>query len=239
MEIRPALDVRAGRVVRLGQHGDFATETAYAEDLDAAIGLARGYVAAGARRLHVVDLDAARGAGDNRALVGRLVAEAGAEVEVAGGIRSLADAERWLTAGAAAVVMGTAAVRDPVLLAQVAMAYPGRVAAALDVRKGRAAIAGWTSIQELTVAEVLARWEDAALEAVIVTSVDRDGTLAGPDVELLDTAVAATRHPVAYSGGVANLADIRTVAAAGAVAVILGKSLLEGHIPLADALAFS
>lgn len=239
MQIRPALDVRAGRVVRLGQHGDFATETAYAEDPDAAVGLARGYIVAGAHRLHVVDLDAARGAGDNRALVERLVAEVGAQVEVAGGIRSLADAERWLTVGAIAVVVGTAAVRDPALLAQMAMAYPGRVAAALDVRGGRAAIAGWASIQELTVVEVLARWEDAPLEGVIVTSVDRDGTLAGPDVELLDTALAATRHPVAYSGGVASLADIRTVAAAGAAAVILGKSLLEGHIPLAEALALS
>src|SRR5262245_64401416 len=112
MRIVPALDLRAGRVVRLGEHGDFARERAYADGPDAAVALARRYVDAGAARLHVVDLEAARGTGDNRELVGRLVAEAGAEVEVAGGVRSAEAAARWLDVGAAAVIMGTAAVRD-------------------------------------------------------------------------------------------------------------------------------
>src|SRR5215470_14098311 len=107
MRIVPALDLRGGRVVRLGEHGDFARERAFADDPDAAVALATRYVEAGARRLHVVDLDAARGAGDNRDLVSRLVAEAGAEVQVAGGVRSAADADRWMSAGAAAVAMGT------------------------------------------------------------------------------------------------------------------------------------
>jgi len=237
VRILPALDLRGGRVVRLGEHGDFARERAYAEGPDAAVALARRYIEAGARRLHVVDLDAARGDGDNRWLVGRLVAEAGAEVEVAGGVRSEEIAARWLEAGAAAVVMGTAAVRDPALLTRVAAAHPGRVLAAIDVLGGRPAVKGWGELIDLTVTEALARWADAPVAGLVATSVDRDGTLSGPDVALLAEVVRGTDRPVTYSGGVASLADLRIVAAAGAAAVILGRSLLEGHVPLAAALA--
>lgn len=239
MRIVPALDLRGGRVVRLGEHGDFGSERAYADGPDAAVALARRYVEAGAGRLHVVDLDAARGSGDNRGLVARLVAEAGAEVQVSGGIRSAEAAARWLDAGAGAVVMGTAAVRDPALLAAVAAAHPGRVLAALDVRHGRPAVAGWGEVTGLSVDQALARWADAPVAGVVVTSIDRDGTLAGPDVALLAGVLRRTSRPVTYSGGIACVADLRAVAAAGAAAVILGRSLLEGLIPLADALELS
>ena len=239
MRIVPALDLRGGRVVRLGEHGDFGRERAYAASPEAAVALARRYVGAGARRLHVVDLDGARGSGDNRALIGRLVADAGAEVQVSGGVRTAEAASRWLDAGAAAVVMGTAAVRDPALLARVAAAHPGRVLAALDVRGGRPAVRGWGEVAELTVAEMLARWAGAPVAGLVLTSVDRDGTLSGPDLTLLAEVVRRTDLPVTYSGGVGSLADVRAVAAAGASAVILGRSLLEGLIPLADALAQS
>jgi len=203
------------------------------------VALARRYVQAGAARLHVVDLDAARGSGDNRELVGRLVAEARAEVEVSGGVRSAESAARWLSAGAAAVAMGTAAVRDPDLLAAVAAAHPGRVLAALDVRGGRPAVTGWGEVADLTVAEMLTRWSAAPLAGLVVTSVDRDGTLGGPDVALLTEVVGRAPWPVTYSGGVSSLADVRAVAAAGAAAVILGRSLLEGLIPLDEALSLS
>lgn len=239
MRIVPALDLRGGRVVRLGEHGDFGHERAYAAGPEAAVELASAYVQAGARRLHVVDLDAARGAGDNRELVRRLVVEARAEVQVAGGVRSAAGADGWIAAGAAAVAMGTAAVRDPALLARVARRHPGRVLAALDVRAGRPAISGWGEVADLTVAEVLARWADAPLAGLVVTSVDRDGTLAGPDLALLAEVTAAAVVPVTYSGGIGSIADVRAVASAGAAAVILGRSLLEGLVGLADVLALS
>ena len=203
------------------------------------VALARRYVEAGATRLHVVDLDAARGSGDNRELVRRLVVEAAAEVEVSGGVRSAASAAAWLAAGAAAVAMGTAAVRDPDLLAAVAAAHPGRVLAALDVRGGRPAVTGWDEVADLTVAEMLDRWAAAPLAGLVFTSVDRDGTLGGPDVGLLAEVVRRAPWPVTYSGGVASLADVRSVAAAGAAAVILGRSLLEGLVPLDEALALS
>lgn len=239
MRIVPALDLRGGRVVRLGEHGDFARERAFAASPDAVVALASQYVEAGARRLHVVDLDAARGTGHNRDLVARLVSEAGAEVQVAGGVRSAADADRWIAVGAAAVAMGTAAVRDPALLARVARRHPGRVLAALDVRGGRPAVSAWGEIADLTVAEMLARWADAPLAGLVVTSVDRDGSLAGPDLGLLGEVTAITDVPVTYSGGVGSLADVRSVARAGATAVILGRSLLEGLVRLADVLALS
>lgn len=239
MRIVPALDLRGGRVVRLGEHGDFGSERAYADGPDASVALARRYVEAGAGRLHVVDLDAARGSGDNRGVVARLVEEAGAEVQVSGGVRSAEAAARWLDAGAGAVVMGTAAVREPALLAAVAAAHPGRVLAALDVRDGRPAVAGWGEVTGLTVDEALARWKDAPVAGVVVTSIDRDGTLGGPDMALLARVLRGTSRPVTYSGGVGSLADLRAVAAAGAAAVILGRSLLEGLVPLAEALALS
>lgn len=239
MMVLPALDLLAGRVVRLGVGGDFARPTAYADGPDDAVVLAGRYVVAGARRLHVVDLDAARASGHNGPLVQRLVVEAGAEVEVAGGVRSLEDAKRWLEFGAAGVVMGTAAVRDVELLARVAATYPGRVLAALDVRDGRPAVGGWSEVEELSVGAVLKRWQEVGLAGVIVTSVDRDGTLLGPDVGLLTEVLSATRFPVTYSGGVASLDDLRVVASAGAAGVILGRSLLEGRIRLDEAFSVS
>lgn len=237
MRVLPALDLLAGRVVRLGEHGDFTRPKAYADQADDALRLARRYAAAGAPRLHVVDLDAARGSGDNRALVQRLIAEAGAEVEVAGGVRSEAAAERWVECGAAAVVMGTAAVRDPALLSRVAAAHPGRVLAALDVREGRSVVRGWSEMEQLSVADVLSRWERASVAGIVVTSVDRDGTLRGPDLDLLSEVLSRTELPVTYSGGIASLDDLGAVAAAGAAGVILGRSLLEGLIQITDALS--
>ncbi len=233
MQVIPSLDLRAGRVVRL-LHGDFARQTAYAGD---AMALASTYAEAGATRLHVVDLDAARGEAGNRALIERLVAGAGLEVQVAGGVRSRDDAARWLGAGAAAAVMGTTAVRDPEVLAAVAGEFPGRVLAALDVRAGRPAVSGWSASVNRTVADMLGAWAGALLGGVILTSIDRDGTLAGPDLAVLAEADAATRHPLTYSGGIGSLEHLEAVAEAGAAAVILGKSLLEGRFQIAEALS--
>jgi phosphoribosylformimino-5-aminoimidazole carboxamide ribotide isomerase len=234
--VLPSLDLTGGRAVRLVR-GDLGQQKSYASDPEAVVALARRLSAAGARRLHVVDLDAATGLGSNRRLVERLVSGAGLEVQVAGGVRSEEDAARWLESGAAAVVMGTAAVRQPETLAAVAGAHPGRVLAALDVRAGRPAVTGWSAVEETGVAAVLGLWEGLPLEGVILTSVDRDGTLAGPDLDLLALARRTTRHRLTYSGGVASLADLDALAEAGATAVILGKSLLEGLVPLSEALS--
>jgi phosphoribosylformimino-5-aminoimidazole carboxamide ribotide isomerase len=232
MEPIPALDIRGGLVVRL-LRGDFDREQVYGAD---PVGHAIAYARAGARRLHVVDLDAAAGRGSNRAVVERLVAAAGIEVQVAGGVRTASDVEAWLAVGATGVVMGTAAVRDPRLLAAVAERHPGRVAAALDLRAGRPAVSGWLETEELEVEAVLDRWAAAPLRAVVLTSIDRDATLAGPDLRALRRVLGLTRHPVVYSGGIASAADIAAVAEAGAAGVILGKALLEGRLTVEEAL---
>ncbi|MFZ0216335.1 MAG: 1-(5-phosphoribosyl)-5-[(5-phosphoribosylamino)methylideneamino] imidazole-4-carboxamide isomerase [Candidatus Dormiibacterota bacterium] len=229
----PALDLRGGRVVRL-RTGDFAQETAYTSD---PLPLALAYREAGATRLHVVDLDAARGAGDQRELVRRLVSETDLAVQVAGGVREEQDVERWLAAGAAGVVMGTTAVRAQQRLRDIAAAHPGRVQAALDVRAGTPAVAGWLEADTtFDVPGILGAWAGAALAGVILTSIDRDGTLAGPDIDVLAAARRATAFPLTYSGGIARVEDLAAVAAQGADAVILGKSLLEGRFTLREAL---
>ncbi len=233
MLIIPALDLRAGGVVRLLK-GDFARETGYPTD---ALVQAQQYAEAGARRLHVVDLDGARGSGDNRKVIERLIRELNIEVQVAGGIRSLESASRWLEAGAAAVVLGTVAVKEPERLNEVAAQLPGRVLAALDARAARPAVTGWSELADLSLAEVLEGWAAAPLAGVIVTSIDRDGTLAGPDLDLLAEARRSGSHPVTYSGGISSLDDVAAVAAAGAAGVILGKALLEGHVDLREALS--
>ncbi len=233
MKVIPALDLRGGRVVRL-RTGDFKQETTYSHD---PLALARAYEAAGAGVLHLVDLDAARGAPAQDALVRQVVEGTHLAVQVAGGVRDEATAGRWLDAGAASVVMGTTAVRHPALLAEVARAHPGRVQAALDVRRGGApAVAGWLESEAgLTIPELLGLWDAAPLAGVILTSIDRDGTLLGPDLDVLRLARGSTRHRLTYSGGIGALRDLPTVAEAGADAAILGKSLLEGRFTYAEA----
>ena len=219
--------------MRLRQ-GDFAHEKAYGRD---AVERAREYAAAGAERLHLVDLDAAAGAGSNRDLVARVVESAGIEVQVGGGVRSPADVEDWLAVGAAGVVMGTTAVRQPGILREVADRHPGRVLGALDVKAGRPAVTGWTAVEERGLEALLSEWEAAPLGGVILTCIDRDGTLAGPALETLRQVLETTRHPVTYSGGIASLGDLEALRQAGAEAAILGKSLLEARFTLREAIA--
>lgn len=233
MELIPAIDLLDGRCVRLEQ-GDFSRATFY--DFDP-VELARQAGRHGIRRLHVVDLDAARGSGDNREMVDRIVRESSLEVQVAGGVRDLGAVERWLAAGAAGVVMGTAAVRDPDLLVTCASLHPGRVLAALDLLAGRPAIAGWQELGAMDLAHLLHRWEQAPLAAVVLTSVDRDGTLQGPDLDSLRRVRRHTSQWVLYSGGIASAEHIRDLRENGAAGVILGKALLEGRLELEDALA--
>jgi len=227
----PAIDIMNGQCVRLVQ-GDFDQRTVYSDD-PATIAL--DFARAGAIRLHVVDLDAARGEGDNRGVIERVI-EAGLTVQVAGGLRTAAQVEAWIGAGAGAVVMGTAAVREPELLAACATANPGHVMAALDVRDGRPAVSGWTETEPLHISELIPRWNVLPLAGVILTCTERDGTLAGPDLDTLARVLTMTQLPVQYGGGISSLNDIRRVRETGAAGVILGRSLYEGKLSLEQAL---
>ncbi len=232
MLVIPAIDILGGRCVRLTQ-GDYNNPTVYADD---PVEVAKRFAAAGAKRVHVVDLDAARGSASNRPVITRMLEQSGIELQVAGGVRSAETVAALLELGAHWVVMGTAAVRDPHLFDRCAIQHPGRILAALDVRDHKAAVGGWLDTDPVAIGALVGRWEFLPLAGVILTSVDRDGTMTGPDLETLGKVRKMTKLELQYSGGVTSVEDLVRVRAAGAQGVILGKALYEGRITLEQAL---
>lgn len=233
MVVIPAIDILGGRCVRLLQ-GDYSQSTAYS---DHPVEVAKRFAASGAARLHIVDLDAARGSGDNRTVIDAVLQQSALDLQVAGGVRSLEAVSSLLGAGAQWVVMGTAAVREPAVLEQCARAYPGRVLVALDVRDGHPAVKGWLETETMTISDLAGQWDRLPIAGMVLTCIDRDGTLSGPDLETLDNVRQMTDLYLEYSGGISSVEDIRHVAAAGAQACILGKALYEGRVKLEDALS--
>lgn len=233
MLVIPAIDILGGRCVRLWQ-GDFDQSTTYSDDPAA---MTMDFERSGAQRVHVVDLDAARSTGDNRAAIEALITSSSLTVQVAGGIRSSEQIDAWLAVGATAVVMGTAAVREPELLAECAHKHAGQVLAALDIRDGKPAVAGWLETETIDVAALIERWDSLPLAGLILTATDRDGTMAGPDIGTLTRVRSMSRLPIQYSGGIGSLDDLRAVREADATAVILGRALYEGTVLLDQALA--
>jgi phosphoribosylformimino-5-aminoimidazole carboxamide ribotide isomerase len=228
----PAIDLRDGRVVRL-HRGDYALETVYGDD---PVAVATGFCEQGARWLHVVDLDAAlTGERVNRAAVEAIAAAAAgrAEVQTGGGVRTVEAARSLAGAGVARVVMGSAAVSTPSLVDEVAAIVP--VAIGIDHRHCVLAVDGWTAASGVTLPDALAAFPAAS--AFVITDVERDGTLGGPDVAGLAAAVAATRTPVIASGGVGTLDDLRALAAIdGLHGIIAGRALYEGRFTVTEAL---
>ena len=224
IEVIPAVDVLGDRVVRLRQ-GDYDDVVASADD---PAGLARHWRGSGARRVHLVDLDGAR-TGRPRPDLVRRVAEACAPValQASGGIRSLADARALLDAGADRVVVGTAAWPDPA--PWVDTLGPSLVVA-IDVRAGRLRTAGWTHDEGISAADALARAAACGVLRCLVTAIERDGTLAGPDLELV-RAAAAAGPAVLAAGGIRSPEDVAALAAAGAEAAIVGRALLTAPTP--------
>jgi phosphoribosylformimino-5-aminoimidazole carboxamide ribotide isomerase len=237
MTVYPAIDLRGGRCVRL-LRGAFEQETVYGDD---PVAVARGFAAAGARWLHVVDLDGARaGRPVQTDLVAAICAAVDVPVQVGGGLRDAAAVDAVLAAGARRVVLGTVAVQEPDLARTLCRAHPGRVVLGLDARDGRLQVAAWTAGSELTPAAVAARAAELGAAAIIYTDVARDGTEEGPDLEGTRAVARAAGVPVIASGGVGSLAHVRAVAglaADGVAGVVVGRALYSGAIRLADALA--
>lgn len=244
MECIPAIDVRRGRSVRL-LRGDFAAETVYGDPLEQAVAYAKG----GATRLHVVDLDAARsGLGENDGVVAAIAAAVPVPLEVGGGIRDAERAATLLSLGVDRVVLGTAAIEHPELVAALAEAFPGRVAVGLDHRSSvldgvvvrEVAVRGWEvgSGQELDA--VLGSLAGLDLAALIVTDIGRDGTLEGPDLVGLRHVLEVSAHPVIASGGIGSASDLRALAGIegsgrGLEGAIVGRALLAGAMTLEEA----
>ncbi len=237
MIIFPAIDLKGGQCVRLAE-GDMDRATIYADDPGAQ---AKLFADAGARALHVVDLDGAfAGASRNGEGVARAIAGFNGRVQVGGGIRTRADVERWLEAGVWRTVMGTAALENADLVREVARAFPGRIVVAVDARDGFVATRGWATRSTVSVAELAQRFEDAGVAALLFTDVGRDGMLKGVNIDATLNLAAATTLPVIASGGVAGLDDIRAlVGQPGIEGVITGRALYDGRLDLAEALALA
>jgi phosphoribosylformimino-5-aminoimidazole carboxamide ribotide isomerase len=234
MILLPAVDIRDGRAVRLRQ-GDFDRETVYAEDpLEAARGLAE----AGARFLHVVDLDGARaGEPANLHHLERIVQELGVPVQYGGGLRSGDSLQRALAAGAERVVVGTAALTDPDFLGEALESCAERLLVAVDVRGGHVSLSGWTSETGMTPEDAIARMQRRGVRGFVYTNVDRDGTLEGPDLEEVGRVARAIGGPFLYSGGVGSLEDLHSLRALrlpNLAGVISGKALYEGRFTVRD-----
>jgi phosphoribosylformimino-5-aminoimidazole carboxamide ribotide isomerase len=229
MILLPAVDIRDGRAVRLRQ-GRFDQETVYADDpLEAA----RSFVEAGARFLHVVDLDGAReGEPVNLQHVERITSELDVPLELGGGLRSIASIRRALAAGAARVVLGTAAFTDPDLLDEALSAFTSRILVGVDVRGGQVSIAGWTRETQVRGEHAIRRMQQRGATRFVYTNVDRDGMLEGPDVDEVRRVSRAVRGRFLYSGGIGSLADLealRTLRLVNLAGVISGKALYEGR----------
>ncbi|MDR2321732.1 bifunctional 1-(5-phosphoribosyl)-5-((5-phosphoribosylamino)methylideneamino)imidazole-4-carboxamide isomerase/phosphoribosylanthranilate isomerase PriA [Microbacterium sp. NPDC089698] len=234
LTLLPAVDVAGGQAVRLTQ-GEAGSETSYGDPMDAAA----EWVDQGAEWIHLVDLDAAFGRGSNTAILRRVIKQfRGVNVELSGGIRDDASLEAALESGAARINLGTAALENPEWAADVIARYGDAVAVGLDVRGTTLAARGWTK-EGGDLWTVLDRLEDAGCSRYVVTDVTKDGTLKGPNLDLLREITARTPKPVVASGGIANLDDIaalRELVPLGVEGAIVGKALYAGAFTLAEAL---
>jgi phosphoribosyl isomerase A len=233
LELLPAVDVAGGQAVRLVQ-GEAGSETHYGEPLAAAL----GWQEAGAQWIHLVDLDAAFGRGSNRDLLAEMVGKLDVAVEMSGGIRDDDSLAAALATGCRRVNVGTAALENPTWVRQAIARYGDRIAVGLDVRGTTLSARGWTQ-DGGQLFDVLARLDADGCARYVVTDVRRDGTLTGPNLELLRSVCAATDRPVVASGGVSSLADLRALAdlqPLGVEGAIVGKALYAGEFTLEQAL---
>jgi phosphoribosylformimino-5-aminoimidazole carboxamide ribotide isomerase/phosphoribosylanthranilate isomerase len=232
----PAVDVRAGKAVRLVR-GELSAESQYGEPLEAAL----AFQEAGAKWLHLVDLDAAFGTGENQEVLREVIAKLDIQVELSGGIRDEDSLTRALATGCARINLGTAALESPEWTAAVIARYGERIAVGLDVRGRTLAARGWIK-EGGDLFETLGRLDSEGCARYVLTDVNKDGTLQGPNLELLKSVCAVTKSPVIASGGVSSLSDLkalRELVSIGVEGAIVGKALYAGAFTLQEALAVS
>ena len=236
MILYPAIDLKDGQCVRV-VHGDLSTATIFNASPAAQ---ARAWADSGFHWIHVVDLNGAvAGEAVNAEAVVAILEAVSVPVQLGGGIRTLADIDRWLEAGVSRVILGTVAVRDPKIVHAAAKAWPEQIAVSVDVRKGKVAVQGWTEDSDLDAITVAKRFEDAGVGALIVTDIDRDGTVMGFNVEAFGAIADAVAIPVIAAGGLATVDEIvRLKARPGApiAGAVLGRALYNGAIAPGEAL---
>ena len=236
MILFPAIDLKDGQCVRLFQ-GDMDQVTVFGDDPAAQ---ARDFAAAGAKWLHVVDLNGAvSGRPVNEDAVTAILDAVDIPVQLGGGIRDRDTIEFWLERGVRRVILGTIAVRDPALVEQASRKHPGRVAVGIDARDGMVAVEGWTETSATTALDLAKRFRDSGLAVIIYTDISRDGAMQGPNIEAMVELARAISVPVIASGGVSSMADLEALKKAGQgllQGVISGRALYDGRIDLAAAI---
>ena len=235
MLVIPAIDLKDGQCVRLRQ-GDMRQQTLYSSD---PVGTARQWEQLGAKWLHVVDLDGAvEGQPKNFAHIEAIVKGVSIAVQVGGGMRTIETIRRYFSIGARRVVMGTAALLNPVLLEKACGEFPDRILAGIDARDGKVAIRGWTSVSETTAMDLLPALRGYSLAGVIYTDISKDGMLAGPNVAALREIAEGSPVTVIASGGITRLDDLRTIKSLGPriAGAIVGKALYDGKLDLKEAI---
>ena len=233
MKILPAIDLKDGQCVRL-QKGDYGTAHKVAED---AVQTARGFLAAGATLIHMVDLDGAKdGSHANYDVVRQVIEQTGAAVELGGGIRTMNDGQAVLALGVSRVIIGSAAVRDPELVRQAVAQYGDRIAVGIDARGGTVRTDGWLSDSGEDYLTFAKKMESFGVKTIIFTDIDKDGMLEGPNFEQLGALRRAVSCAIVASGGVTSLSDIQRLRDAGTDAAIAGKAVYTGALDLAQAI---
>ena len=236
MILYPAIDLKEGACVRL-LRGDMTTATTFNDD---PADQARRFIAAGCTWLHVVDLDGAFAGKSVNAEAVEAIVEAAAEVPVqlGGGIRDEAGIEYWLARGVRRVILGTVALREPELVKRACARWPGRIVVGIDARQGRVAVTGWSETSSMKALDLALKFEQSGVAAIVYTDIDRDGAMAGPNIEATVDLAYQLTTPVIASGGVSSLADLKALKAeekSGIAGVICGRSLYDGRIKLAEA----
>ena len=234
MRLYPAIDIKNGACVRL-LYGDLEKITQYNPDPG---NQAEQFVAAGCEWIHVVDLDGAVYGGKNNHGAVEDILAAGALVQLGGGIRDMAGVERWIAAGVMRVILGTAALKNPQLVKDAAAAFPGQIAVGADARGGMIAAEGWVETTDVPMLDLVKRFEDSGVAAVIFTDIGRDGALTGVNLEATAGLARAVSIPVIASGGLASMDDIHALAAddSGIDGVITGRAIYDGRLDLNEAL---
>ena len=236
MIIIPAVDIKDGKCVRLLQ-GRKEAQTVFSDN---PVAMAHRWEKEGAERIHVIDLDGAfEKQPKNLPVIERIINSTSVPIQVGGGIRHRSTVDRYLQAGADRIIIGTEAIRHPDLVVDCCNAYPGRIAVAIDARRGQVAIEGWVETTQTTAVELAKRFEATGIAAINFTDIHRDGMQTGPNIEETRKLAQAVSIPVVASGGVSTLEDIRNLLpleAVGVVGVITGKALYAGTLQLADAI---
>lgn len=234
MLIFPAIDLYLGKAVRLYQ-GDYNQMTVYDPD---PLNTVRKFEEAGAKQLHLVDLEGAKtGETSNLPTIERLASQTGLFIEVGGGIRNMDTVRRYLDAGASRVILGTAAITDPEFTAQAVAQYGKKIAVGADLKNGRVAIKGWLETSQETWEAFFQRMETLGVRTIICTDISKDGAMAGTNLALYQNLAHRFSMDIIASGGVSSLADIRNLKAAGVAGAIIGKAYYTGAIDLAQAVA--